>query len=217
MASYFSTESDPEFLNVLSPLDKEQYQNLRHEFYSNLNASNVVKSFNNVLSAIKDYSVRNNEDDGKRCNCCGVCWLPNKLGVNTNKLSYLTGQQKNNINSALMSLKYIPTTFTDELYQKIPELQGNIVETRMWTIRKLNISTPTPSLRITAISHQQTVQTFSSPSANVYYSTLSHQWSYEDYALHDDGQDGEDDSNFFEDSFSIPLDAWQDDEEDGDY
>ena len=214
MASYFSNDSEPEFLNVLSPPDKEQYKNLRNNFYENLNENNVITSFNDVLSVIKDYSVRNNADDGKRCNCCGVCWLPDKLGVNPNRLSYLTGQQKNNINSALLSLMYFPTTFTDELYQKIPELQGNTREQRMWTIRKLKVQTPDPIIRSGVMTRSQYNQhVFSSPKPNhlIIQTLYSQSWSYEDFSCTDDSNEKE--NGFFGDPFSIPLDSWQDDDE----
>ena len=205
-----NNENNFEFLDVLSPPDREQYMRLRTEFCNNINETNVISAFDDVLSAIKTYSIRNNEDDGKRCDCCGVCWLPDKIGVNTNRLSFLTGQKKNNINSALLSLMYIPTAFTNELYNKIPGLENNISEKRMWTIRKLKVSTPTPALKTKFITNARPAK-FNSPNPHLYVQStvFSHNWSYEDFRIDDTSQGNE--ADFFEDSFALPLNDWYND------
>ena len=191
-------EEYPDYLNILSPADMEQYKIMRRCFSARAWKSD---SFKDVLNQIKHYSIRNNDDDYKRCDCCGVCWLPDKIGVNTMRLSYLTGQQKNNINSALSKLNYVPAAFTEELFSFIPTLQGNTPEIRKWSIRKLHI-TQTPSPSVHAFVKKKTVTMFSSPEAS--FSVFSERrWSYEQYNLKESDNDG-----FLEDSFSIPLKDW---------
>ena len=201
----FNHDQTPEFLDILSPLEKQQYLDLRDMFCTTINDTNIISSFSDVLNVIKQYSIRNNEDDSKRCDCCGICWLSDKIGVNTNRLSYLTGQKKNNINSAFLSLMYLPTTFTDELYKKIPGLESNFKEKRMWTIRKLKVTTPQPEIR-SSFSAPQKVK-FSSPDPQVIANSIfQKQWSYEDFAYEDPEQ--RNDQDFFQDPYAIPLNCW---------
>lgn len=198
-------EEEPDYLSILSPSDKAGYLRMRSNFSTRVGTGNVAESFKDVLNTIKNYSIRNNADDYKRCDCCGVCWLPDKIGVNTNRLAYLTGQQKNNINKALNQLMYVPTLATNELINIIPTLQGNIRELRMWTVRKLApAETPSPRVHI-SVYRSTTCKTFNSPNASFVTAFSERRWSYEEFSTKESG----DNDNFFEDPFAIPLDIWQ--------
>ena len=184
--NYLDKNDEPWFISALSPQDKEGYMQLRKNFCTNYNQDNIVSSFNNVLVVIKDYSIRSNQDDTKRCDACGVCWLPDKLAVNANRLSYLTGQNKNCINSALTKMSYIPDKFTSELFDFLPNLQGNTKEMRMWTIRKFSASTPSARLRI-----ERSVVIFGTPKSSFTMVRTTSTWSYEDYAMNDTDNPGD--------------------------
>ena len=97
---------------------------------------------------IKEYAIKNDNDDWKRCLVCGVCWLDNSLALNIRQLRLLVDKCKSSINGSLHRMGYTSSTTrgdsTTILVERFPILKGNYQEIRQWTIRQLAFATPQP-------------------------------------------------------------------------
>ena len=132
--------------------------------------------------------------------------MDNGIAVNSMHLSYMTGNSKNTINYAFNKLNYQNVPATTELVEKMPQLKDNTRELRMWSVKRLADLTPAPKFNMSrkVIIQQKSL----SPLPNLQSTALFHnQWSYEDYREAEQGQQPQD-ATFFDDPFSIPLDQW---------
>lgn len=168
----------PEYLNYLRDGDKYEYIELRKMFTSEDYDFFKENPFNEILSIIKDFSIRNNDDDARRMAVCGLCWLNSCLGVNQSHLTYLTGQPKLTLNTGFNKLNYQLTQFSDEIIIKIPYLKGNISELRLWTFRK----NPSNGGVLPNINYRNNKSFSPKPKLNR-ESIFDKPWSYEDYAF----------------------------------
>ena len=144
-----SQESD--LLNILTRSDKEGYIRLRSVLSSERNKYqrfHRIDAFDKNLEQIKNYCLRGDEDDWKRCLVCGICWTGNCICVNVKRLMKTTGKSKSNINGTLSKMGYIVNTndieLKRELVNSLPFLKGNYLEQRFWTTRINASLTPVP-------------------------------------------------------------------------
>ena len=157
----------PKYIEMLTPADVSQYNALRATLSSKVcryNRGTRVKTFQEMLNAIKTFCCRGDENDWKRCLVCGVCWLPNGIAVNNRQFSLLIDKCKSSINGSLQRMGYGTVQSRQEstkmLCEAIPYLSGKFFELREWSVRQFNAFTPQPQ---TQISSSKSIPKFSSP------------------------------------------------------
>ncbi|KAK8876110.1 hypothetical protein M9Y10_006297 [Tritrichomonas musculus] len=136
------------FLNMpinefLSKEDYDYYQNLQNILSSHIcrNCRNRrVESFNEILSAIRYFVDRTNQDIWKRCLICGVCWHKNYICVNIRRLSEFLGKCKSSVNGSLQRL-YLNSLQNKQqsfkiLTEAIPYLKNHQDQLKMWSVRQ---------------------------------------------------------------------------------
>ena len=197
----------PRFLDLLNSEDKEDYFLLK-ESLSNKGSRNRrgkrLEAFSDMLNKVKEYSLKGNENDWKRCMVCGVCWLDSGIAINTRQLRLLIDKCKSSINGSLHRMGYSPTSSggdtSSSLIEKLPLLKGNFSELRQWTIRQLFVSTPQPI----SIPNKPLYHTipFLSPAPSISEPLLS-SYNLESKNLIDSNE-----FDLFDDPFSIPINNW---------
>ena len=137
----------PDFLSLLSPADKLEYEALASLFKSQAtlpNRDRRLKTFDDELDEIKKYACRSNDGDVRRSLVCGIFWFPDGVCINTRQLRLLLGKSKSAINTALSKLGYEPFAVREKaeeqrkLLELLPMLKNNISASRQWTIRTKN-------------------------------------------------------------------------------
>jgi len=143
----------PAFYEILSPSDQEGYQKLRASLSSSQNKykrNKRLSSLQYALNEIQKFCIRGDQDDWRRSLVCGVCWLGLDIAINTRQLRLMIDKCKSSINGALSKMGYGTMVVKGEgsapLLSAIPQLRGNFLEQRMWTIRKRIISSPAPNV-----------------------------------------------------------------------
>lgn len=138
-----AASSFPSFFQLLSDYDKIQYGYLRVALSGPMNKNQRnkrVETFVDALAAIKNFCIRGDYDDWKRCLVCGVCWLGDDIAVNTRQLRLLIFKCKSSINGSLLKMGFNITAGRTETAQKIirhfPVVRDNTPEIRQWTIRR---------------------------------------------------------------------------------
>jgi len=147
----FCESSEPRFLELLTPEDREQYTNLKQSLTgagTRNRRGKRLEAFADMLEKVKEYSIRGDDDDWKRSLVCGVCWVDSIIAINTRQLKCLISKCKSSINGSLHRMGYNPAVsggdFSSALMEKIPFLKGNFSELRQWTIRQQSVMTPQP-------------------------------------------------------------------------
>lgn len=166
----------PKFYDMLDPADQERYNELRATLSSHMcrnRRGKRLETFAEMLGAIKNFCVRNDENDWKRCLVCGVCWLPNGIGINNRQLSILIDKCKSSINGSLQKIGYTALQSRNEssesLRQAIPILKDNFNELREWTVRLFVAATPQPHLPLYNVN---TIYPYQSPMPSQYQSGM---------------------------------------------
>ena len=134
----------PMYWEKLSDPDKRSYIFLRQTLASP-NCKNrrnrSAQTFSEILQGIKTYVVRGEPSDHDRSLVCGVCWLNDKIAINTRQLRLILSKCKSSINGSFQQLGYgtIPTgaDSSAELINYFPELENNFPQLRQWTVRQL--------------------------------------------------------------------------------
>lgn len=154
----------PEYFNLISEDDQSQYRELQKDLTSpeNRYARNKrISTCQDAIKAIKNFCIRNDEDDWKRCLVCGVIWINDNntkkdfsfginqnnsidneefISINIRQLIVILGKSKSSINGALVKMGFvtIPTKGENQelLYNAMPYFKGRYFEMRNWTIRK---------------------------------------------------------------------------------
>ena len=131
------------FIDLLSYEDQKQYITLREKVGSTENRYNRnkrIQTFQEILSQIRDFCERGEDDDCKRYLVCGITWLGKDIAINTRQLRLLIIKSKSSINGAFAKMNYETVPIKGEestaLIQKIPFLKGHFMEMRQWTIRR---------------------------------------------------------------------------------
>lgn len=167
-------EFRPKFFDMLDSSDQERYNELRATLSSQMcrnRRGKRIETFAEMLSAIRRFCVRNDENDWKRCLVCGVCWLPSGIAINNRQLSILIDKCKSSINGSLQKMGYTALQSRNEssesLRQAIPILKDNFNELREWTVRLFVAATPQPHLPPYSVS---TMHPYQSPMPSQYQS-----------------------------------------------
>jgi hypothetical protein len=137
-----SEASLPKYWDLLSSEDQTRYTYLQRELSapSRKNRRNrSLATFAELIAAVQQFVVRNDEDDWKRALVCGVCWLDRTIGVNTRQLRILISKCKSSINGSFQSLGFgFVSTGSDcmaAIVGYFPVLKSNFTELRQWTLR----------------------------------------------------------------------------------
>lgn len=141
--SLIPIQKQPKHWNLLTKADQEHYIYLQKNLSSPAckNRRNHSKeTFGNILSTIKKFVQRNDENDWKRALVCGVGWIDNVIAVNTRQLRLLIAKCKSSINGSFQALGYgaVPTS-TDTngtLTNLFPTLKNDFAELRQWSVRQ---------------------------------------------------------------------------------
>jgi hypothetical protein len=151
-------DSHPKYYDLLSPSDQEQYDELRATLSSQMcrnRRGKRLEGFSDMLSSIRVFCMRHNDDDWKRSLVCGVCWLPNGIAVNNRQLSILIDKCKSSMNGSLQKMGYTTLQARNEsnsaLCDTIPLLKNNFNELREWTVRLVVAATRQPNPPIYAV------------------------------------------------------------------
>ena len=198
----------PRHFEQLNESDKIDYKKLKESLNSGRNKRGKrLEAFAEMLSAVKRYAIKGDQDDWKRCMVCGVCWIDNGIAINTRQLRLLIEKCKSSINGSLHRMGYNPTTSAGDvnnaLVDKIPILKGNFSELRQWTVRQQGAATPQPKLT-SQIKQAQAVP-FMSPAAK----PLSDQDMFESIPAsqsYDFTQ--QNDTFIFDDPLCLPMNDW---------
>ena len=151
--SVVGLEEQPKFFDILSEADQIIYNNLRQVLSSSDNKNcrgKRLENFSEVLSSIKQFCIKGDADDAKRCLVCGICWLPIGIAINNRQFSLLVGKCKSSVNGSLQKLGFNSIQSRKEsiamIAQAIPFLKNNYNEAREWTVRQFTTClTPTPT------------------------------------------------------------------------
>lgn len=149
------TNEKPRFYETLSKEDQAEYDRIRAALSSKAcrnNRNKRVATFAEMLQAIKQFCIRGDGDDAKRCQVCGVAWLPQAIAINTRQLRILIDKCKSSINGSLQRMGYsalaLKNEYNQDLFKEIPSLESNFTEMREWSIRQQNVMTPQPELPV---------------------------------------------------------------------
>ena len=138
-------EPRPMYWDLLSEPDKRSYLFLRQTLASPTcknRRNRSAQTFSEILEGIKTFVVRGEEKgDHDRSLVCGICWLNDKIAINTRQLRLILSKCKSSINGSFQQLGYgtIPTgaDSSTELVKYFPELENNFPQLRQWTVRQL--------------------------------------------------------------------------------
>jgi hypothetical protein len=72
-----------------------------------------------IVNHIRNYSIRNDADDWKRCLICGIAWLDDATAISTRQPRFLIGKCKSSINSGFQSLGYSILPMSSEHASKL--------------------------------------------------------------------------------------------------
>jgi hypothetical protein len=141
----------PRLFDSLSPQDKLGYIELRQQFsdsYSRKSRNGAPHPFVRMFECIKSFVVRGNEDDMKRGFVCGICWVGERIAVNTRHLSVLTGHSKSSMGPFLTNLGFVMAAETSWARKVawFPHLKGNQNELRQWHVRERAVRPPQPEI-----------------------------------------------------------------------
>ena len=158
----------PPFFEILVKADQQKYIELRASLSSEKRRYQRFRrtdSFDEILQEIKEFCIRHDDDDWKRCLVCGVCWPPGCIGINVRQLSLLIDKSKSNINGVFAKMGYVSDQsnleFKRSLIECLPILKGNHLEQRFWTIRYNPTLTPAPQNMVQYSSPEEVAMTSS--------------------------------------------------------
>lgn len=152
------TQIKPVYYDMLTKQDQSAYDKLRAIVSSNENKyikNQRCQTIQAAFNMIREYCVRDDEDDWKRYLTCGICWIDNDIAINIRHLRLLLNKCKSSINGALVKMGYGAEMSKGDgcnaLISKIPFLKGNFMEQRQWTIRRKVLMSPRPTQMFTPL------------------------------------------------------------------
>lgn len=216
----------PVHFDELDSEDKQEYIEMRNIIQQSgrNHRGKRLEAFSELIETLKNYAIKNNNDDWKRCLVVGVCWLDNAIAINTRQLRLLTNKCKSSINGSLQRIGYMPVSnqarLNEMLQQKIPVLKGNFTELRQWTVRQYVATTPKPDfpeiIKSNVMAHQSNalpiptnIETSNIPPHSPIMDINFNENDYSNVAQ-DDG------SSFYDEQYALPLNDWIQDDAFGD-
>jgi hypothetical protein len=98
------------------------------------------RTFDECLTQIRGFAIRDDADDKLRSVVCGVFWLPDGVAINVRQLRLLMGKCKSSVNSSLQKIGFSVTLRRTEIVgvitSHLPFLLDHPAELRKWTIRR---------------------------------------------------------------------------------
>jgi hypothetical protein len=132
----------PKYFSLLSESDQTRYLALKAIVTSQEcrnRRGRRLENFNDIITSIREFCLRCDADDWKRCAACGICWLPIGVAINNRQLSILLDKCKSSINGSLHKIGYSSVQNRSEssapLTDALPVLKDNFTEQREWTVR----------------------------------------------------------------------------------
>lgn len=173
----------PQFFELLNKEDKKQYLFMQLTLSSPVcknRRNHSTQTFDLILQMIKNYAVRNDCDDWKRCIVCGIFWLENnQIAVNSKQLCVLLSKCKSSINGSLQALHYYKIANNlDHVKQFVKTIQmiqthPMLIELRQWTIRRFEPNEKPPATRANPIIPVAQPQQLT-PTVNLHYDVPHH-------------------------------------------
>lgn len=167
----------PKFFSMLDDHDQQRYETLRAALSSHIcrnRRGKRLETFAEMLNTIRQFCVRGDENDWRRCLVCGVCWVPNGIAVNTRQLGILIDKCKSSINGSLQKMGYSTLQSRGDsaaaVSDAIPCLRDDFSELREWTVRLFCAQTPQPALPLYSVN---TMYPYQSPAPH-----CSHYYAY---------------------------------------
>jgi hypothetical protein len=138
-----ASKPHPNHWSILTESDQAQYRQLQLlmeplSFRTSREESPV--KFQIILDHIKQFAVRHNSDDWKRCLVCGIIWLDSAVAISPKQLSMLIGKCKSAINAGFQALGYVGTAMSPAyavaLFHIFCNLDRKGNEIRQWSVRE---------------------------------------------------------------------------------
>ncbi|EAY04835.1 hypothetical protein TVAG_226480 [Trichomonas vaginalis G3] len=215
------TNNLPNHYEDLEEEDKREYNQIRSIIQQSgrNHRGKRLEAFSELLDTLKNFAVRGDSNDWKRCLVVGVCWLENAIAINTRQLRQLTNKCKSSINGSLQRIGYMPVAnhslLNDLLQEKIPFLKGNFSELRQWTIRQQVALTPKPAMpeEKTKLSPAP-VNILPIPTNIETSNAMQHSQSYEQNITEPENEpvNQNDYNSFYDEEACLPLNDWVQDD-----
>jgi hypothetical protein len=136
---------------LLTPADQDGYLRLReglHVLAVRIKRAQLATHFVEIVTRIREYCVRRDQDDWKRSLVCGLLWLSDDsesdpaqgaFALSTRQLCKLVGRCKSSVNAGFQSLGYVTTPIslaqTSAFLRALPFMRNSMEEMRQWTVR----------------------------------------------------------------------------------
>lgn len=164
------SKPDPKYWNLLSEEDREDYRKLRQTLSSpscKNRRNHSIETFREVVSTIKSYVQKDDENEWKRSLVCGIIWLSDTIAINTHQLRLLTSKCKSSINGSFQALGYgtVPTGADScgELIKKYSFMKNKFSELRQWTVRQMLSQSPQPKRLADLIPNKKKTPVYVTP------------------------------------------------------
>jgi hypothetical protein len=130
------------FVELLPNADADEYSRLRHLF------TDSRFSLSDILTRLRWFCVRNDENDRDRCMACGVCWLSgDQIAFSMRTILPFIDRSKSWFKNAIQRLGYVAIpNFSCELMNRIPGIEQNPTLLREWGVYALKTATPIPEM-----------------------------------------------------------------------
>jgi hypothetical protein len=176
-------------LNEADRVKYRQLQQLMETLTFRTNREQVAIKFQVILSQIKQFAIRCDGDDWRRCFVCGIVWLDGAVAVNTRQLSVLMSKCKSSINAGFRAIGFTNSVMSPSqalaLIREFPFFAHNSNEIRQWTIRENPSCQLHPSCT-GSMTFEVSIPDLHPPCIDEYFATLP---DFGDFTLSDDELD----------------------------
>lgn len=158
-------EMMPNYWQLLSPSDLQEYLEIRKEFYDanrKFRKGERLEGFLERLRVIRQFVEHSESNAWCRSLVCGLFFLNNGLAINIQQLKILFGKCKSSINGSLQQLGYITqspgSSLERDLYEMIPLENKERSDLKKWTIRINTAANKATPVKVPMISVPSTPQ-----------------------------------------------------------
>lgn len=128
------------FLHLLDQKEQDEMKMVSELFKkTKYNHGVRLADFKDNLELLRSYCHKGDDEDWKRCLVCGVCWMPDLIAVNNQRLAAFTGRSKSTVNDLLAKMDLHAVLLNKRnrasLVEAVPYLARHRSELRQWTIR----------------------------------------------------------------------------------
>ena len=159
-----SSSVEPDLFCSLSSNDQEMYIQLQTTFIQ-LISTPVLST---IVPKIKEFCLRGEKEDSKRCYVCGISWFSDAVAINQDQLHILTGLSKPTINYEFRKMGFInpvPYPMAQELIlQLYPFLSKRTFEISKWKVLQFSAMSP---IQTPMIMHDISPSGFQTPQPDI--------------------------------------------------